>query len=72
MSRILCNSDVTSLYPTIVEQYGYSSRSQKDKQGYVDLLKMRKKAKKGLLTDDFLEPLGLTNDDLNGGLKLPL
>lgn len=72
MARILCNSDVTSLYPSVVEGYGYSSRSQKDKQGYVDLLKMRKKAKKGLLTDDFLKPLELTNDDLKDGLKLPL
>lgn len=33
---------------------------------------MRMKAKKGLLTDDFLKPLGLTNDDLKNGLKLPL
>lgn len=33
---------------------------------------MRMKAKKGQLTDDFLKPLGLTNDDLKTGLKLPL
>lgn len=72
MARILCNSDVSSLYPNIVKLFGYSSRNQKDKQAYVDLLEMRMKAKKGLLTDDFLKPLGLTNDDLKSGLKLPL
>lgn len=72
MARILCNSDVTSLYPSVVELYGYSSRNQKDAQSYVELLQMRKKAKKGLLTEDFLKPLGLTNDDLKDGLKLPL
>lgn len=33
---------------------------------------MRKKAKKGLLSDEFLAPMNLTNDDLNMGLKLPL
>ena len=33
---------------------------------------MRMKAKKGQLTEDFLKPLGLTNDDLKSGLKLPL
>lgn len=33
---------------------------------------MRMKAKKGELTEDFLKPLGLTNDDLKIGLKLPL
>lgn len=72
MARILCNSDVSSLYPNVVRIYGYSSRNQKDKQAYVDLLDMRMKAKKGLLTEDFLKPLGLTNDDLKDGLKLPL
>ena len=48
------------------------SRNQKDKQAYVDLLKMRMKAKHHELPDDFLKPLGLTNDDLKLGLKLPL
>lgn len=72
MARILCNSDVSSLYPNIVKLFGYSSRNQKNKQAYVDLLEMRMKAKKGLLTDDFLKPLGLTNEDLKDGLKLPL
>ena len=33
---------------------------------------MRMKAKKGLLGDDFLAPMNLTNSDLNMGLKLPL
>ena len=70
--RVLENWDVTSLYPSEIEIFGYSSRNQQDEQGYIDLLKMRKKAKKNLLTDDFLRPLGLTNNDLNGGLKLPL
>lgn len=70
--RILCNWDFTSLYPNTVRIFGYSSRSQSNKQAYVDLLDMRMKAKKGLLTDDFLAPLGLTNKDLNTGLKLPL
>ena len=70
--RVLENWDVTSLYPSEIEIFGYSSRNQQDEQGYIDLLKMRKKAKKNLLTDDFLRPLGLTNNDLSGGLKLPL
>lgn len=33
---------------------------------------MRKQAKKGLLSKEFLEPMNLTNADLNMGLKLPL
>ena len=33
---------------------------------------MRIKAKHNQLSDDFLKPLGLTNDDLKVGLKLPL
>ena len=70
--RILENWDVTSLYPNLARIYGYSSRNQKDKQAYVNLLDMRMKAKKGLLSDEFLKPLGLTNADLNMGLKLPL
>lgn len=61
-----------SLYPNEVKLYGYSSRNQQDKNAYVNLLSMRMKAKKGQLTDDFLKPLGLTNDDLKTGLKLPL
>ncbi len=72
MTRILENWDVSSLYPNLVRLYGYSSRNQQDKDAYVNLLSMRMKAKKGKLTEDFLKPLGLTNDDLKSGLKLPL
>lgn len=72
MTRILENWDVSSLYPNLVRLYGYSSRNQQDKDAYVNLLSMRMKAKKGQLTEDFLKPLGLTNDDLKSGLKLPL
>lgn len=70
--RILENWDVSSLYPNLVRLYGYSSRNQKDKNAYVNLLTMRMQAKKGKLTESFLKPLGLTNDDLKSGLKLPL
>lgn len=70
--RILENWDVTSLYPNLSRIYGYSSRNQKDKEAYSNLLDMRMKAKKGLLSEDFLKPMGLTNADLNMGLKLPL
>lgn len=70
--KILCNWDFTSLYPNEVRLFGYSSRSQSDKDGYVNILQTRMKAKKGLLTDDFLKPMQLTNQDLNIGLKLPL
>lgn len=70
--RILENWDVGSLYPNLVRLYGYSSRNQKDKKAYVDLLEMRMKAKHNELTDDFLKPLDLTNSDLKLGLKLPL
>lgn len=70
--RILCNWDFTSLYPNLVRLFGYSSRSQSDKDGYVNVLRTRMSAKKGQLSDDFLSPMGLTNKDLNIGLKLPL
>lgn len=70
--RVLENWDVMSLYPNLVRVYGYSSRSQKDINSYINLLNMRMKAKKGLLDKDFLESIGLTNDDLKLGLKLPL
>ena len=72
MTKILENWDVGSLYPNLIRIFGYSSRNQKDKQAYVDLLLMRMKAKHNQLTDDFLKPLGLTNGDLKIGLKLPL
>lgn len=63
---------LTSVYPNLVRIYGYSSRNQKDKKAYTDLLEMRMKAKHGELSDDFLKPMNLTNDDLKLGLKLPL
>ena len=72
MAKVLENWDVASLYPNLVRIYGYSSRNQKDKKAYTDLLAMRIKAKHGELTEDFLGPLNLTNDQLNQGLKLPL
>ena len=70
--RVLENWDVGSLYPNLVRLYGYSSRNQKNKQSYVDLLTMRMKAKHNELSNDFLKPLNLTNGDLKLGLKLPL
>jgi len=70
--RVLENWDVASLYPTLVVLYGYSSRNQKDAKAYEDLRNMRIKAKHGQLSDEFLKPMNLTNDDLKGGLKLPL
>lgn len=63
---------LTSVYPNLVRIYGYSSRNQKDKKAYTDLLEMRMKAEHGELSDDFLKPMNLTNDDLKLGLKLPL
>lgn len=72
VSRILENWDVASLYANLVRIYGYSSRNQKDNKAYIDLLEMRIKAKHGELTEEFLGPLNLTNDDLKSGLKLPL
>lgn len=72
MSKVLENWDVASLYPNLVRIYGYSSRNQKDKKAYTDLLEMRIKAKHGELTEEFLQPLNLTNGDLKDGLKLPL
>lgn len=70
--RVLENWDVTSLYPNLVRLYGYSSRSQRDKNAYTDLLDLRMKAKKGLVEQEFLDKHGVTNDDLKNGLKLPL
>ena len=72
MARVLENHDVSSLYPNIVRIFGYSSRNQKDKQAYIDLLKMRLNAKHGKLSKEFLDQYGLTNNDLKIGLKLPL
>lgn len=70
--RVLENRDVTSLYPSLVELYNYSSRNQPDAYAYIDLLHKRKKAKKGLLLDDFLKEFNVTNGELKSGLKLPL
>lgn len=72
MSRILLNFDVASLYPNAVRIFGYSSRNQPSTDDYVNLLSMRMKAKHGELTEEFLSPMNLTNDDLKTGLKLPL
>ena len=70
--RVLVNWDFTSLYPNLVRLFGYSSRNQEDKDAYVNILSTRMTAKKGGLSDDFLNPLGLTNKEVNIGLKLPL
>lgn len=72
MARILVNHDVSSLYPNAIRIFGYISRNQKEKDAYVDLLKMRMQAKHGKLSEEFLAPLNLTNEDLKDGLKLPL
>ena len=61
-----------SRYPNLVRLFGYSSRSQRDKDAYVKLLDMRIKAKHKQLSEEVLKPLGLSNDDLKVGLKLPL
>jgi len=72
VAKLLLNFDVSSLYPNLVRIFGYSSRNQQEKQSYTNLLDLRIKAKHNLLSDDFLESLGLTNDELKSGLKLPL
>ena len=70
--RVLENWDVSSLYPSIVKIYGYSSRNQKDKGKYVETLNMRLDAKYGRINKATLDSLGVTNDDLKIGLKLPI
>lgn len=70
--RVLENWDVTSLYPSLVELYNYSSRNQQSASDYIDLLHKRKKAKKGKLPEEFLKEFNVTNDELKVGLKLPL
>jgi hypothetical protein len=72
MARVFKNFDVSSLYPNIVRIFGYSSRSQKNKSKYVDTLKLRMDAKHKKLSQDFLNSLNVTNDDLKVGLKLPI
>lgn len=69
---LLINDDVTSYYPNSVRLYGYSSRNQKDKEAYVKVLETRMNAKHGKLPQDFLNSIGVTNEDLNIGLKLPI
>ena len=72
MSRILCNFDVASLYPTLVRIFGYSSRNQKDKNKYIETLDMRLDAKYKRTAQEILDSLAVTHDDLNKGLKLPI
>lgn len=69
---LLINNDVTSYYPNTVRLYGYSSRNQTDKESYINVLNTRMKAKHEKLSQDFLESIGVTNKDLNKGLKLPI
>ena len=72
MARILCNFDVASLYPTLVRIFGYSSRNQKDKNKYIETLDMRLDAKYKRTSQEILDSLAVTYDDLNKGLKLPI
>lgn len=69
---LLINNDVTSYYPNTVRLYGYSSRNQTDKESYVNVLNTRMKAKHEKLSQEFLDSIGVTNKDLNKGLKLPI
>lgn len=69
---LLINDDVTSYYPNTVRLYGYSSRNQKDKEAYVKVLETRMKAKHEKLSQELLDSIGVTNKDLNKGLKLPI
>lgn len=70
MSRVLINNDVSSLYPSEVEIFGYSSRNQKDKDKYIEIKRMRLDAKHHKLSQEFLDSMKLTNDDVKDGLKL--
>lgn len=72
MSTVFKNFDVSSLYPNIVRIFGYSSRSQKNKSEYVDTLKLRMDAKHKRVSQEFLDSIDSTNDDLKSGLKLPI
>jgi hypothetical protein len=72
MTKVFKNFDVSSLYPNIVRIFGYSSRSQKNKSEYVDTLKLRMDAKHKRVSQDFLDSIDSTNDDLKSGLKLPI
>ena len=70
--RILCNFDVSSYYPSSVKLYGYSSRNQKDKKSYVNILDTRLNAKHERLSEEFLKEFDVTLEDVKGGLKLPI
>lgn len=70
--RILRNFDVSSYYPNTVRLFGYSSRNQKNKDAYVDILTMRMEAKHGKLDEKILKELDVTNKDVKDGLKLPI
>lgn len=72
MARAFKNFDVSSLYPNIVRIFGYSSRSQKNKSEYVDTLKLRMDAKHKRVSQEFLDSIDSTNEDLKVGLKLPI
>lgn len=72
MAKVFKNFDVSSLYPNIVRIFGYSSRSQKNKSEYVDTLKLRMDAKHKRVSQEFLNSIDSTNDDLKSGLKLPI
>lgn len=72
MAKVFKNFDVSSLYPNIVRIFGYSSRSQKNKSEYVDTLKLRMDAKHKRVSQEFLDSIDSTNDDLKSGLKVPI
>lgn len=59
-------------YPNLVRIFGYSSRNQQDKDAYIKVLETRMSAKHEKLSQDFLDSIGVTNKDLNKGLKLPI
>lgn len=63
---------ITSVYPSEVKEYGYSSRNQQNESTYTDLLAMRLKAKHSPKNEMFSEELGLTNGEVKDALKLPL
>ena len=72
MSRVLCNFDVSSYYPSSIKLYGYSSRNQKNKESYIDVLDTRLLAKHDKLTEEFLKEFSVTNNEVKIGLKLPI
>jgi hypothetical protein len=56
----------------LVRIFGYSSRNQKDKNKYIETLDMRLDAKYKRTSQEILDSLAVTYDDLNKGLKLPI